>query len=94
MNLTYNANVLCAAERVVGKTMIAICTELESDDGVSLSTLRALVAAGRAGAQYGDGILVHLDEFAAGRLIDQHGNGACVEAVGKALKAYIERSAA
>ncbi len=94
MNLTYTANTLCAAEKSAGKPFIAMIAEMESDEGVSLTTLRALVAAGRAGDLYGAMPVVFLDEMSAGKLIDDHGTEACAEAVGKALRAYFERSVA
>jgi len=94
MNLTYTANTLCAAEKSAGKPFIAMIAEMESDEGVSLTTLRALVAAGRAGDLYGSMPLIFLDEMAAGNLIDDHGTEACAAAVGKALRAYFERSVA
>ncbi len=94
MNLKFNANGLAAAEKSLGKPLVAILAELESEDGTSLSTLRALVAAGRMGALYANLPAVFLDEFAAGRLIDEHGTAKVAEAVGKALRAYFERDAA
>lgn len=94
MNLTFTANTLCAAERAIGKPLVAILAELESDAGASLTTLRALVAAGRHGAMYASLPAVYLDEFSAGRLLDEHGTTASAEAVGKAFKEYFARSAA
>jgi predicted ATPase len=52
MNLKFNTNVLAAAEQSLRKPLITILEELESEEGVSLTTLRALVAAGRYGAEY------------------------------------------
>lgn len=94
MNLAYNTNLLCAAEKSAGKPFIAMIAEMESDEGVSLTTLRALVAAGRAGDLFGAMPVVFLDEMAAGKMIDVHGTEACAEAVGKALRAYFERGVA
>ncbi|WP_172350836.1 hypothetical protein [Mesorhizobium sp. NZP2298] len=51
MNLKFNANTLVAAERSAGKPFVDIVAELNSDDGASLTTIRALLAAGVAGAR-------------------------------------------
>lgn len=94
MNLTFTANTLCAAERAIGKPLVAILAELESDAGASLTTLRALVAAGRHGAMYPTMPVIYIDEPAAGRLIDDRGTTASAEAVGKAFKEYFARNSA
>lgn len=97
MKLVFNTNVLAAAELSLRKPLISILAELESEEGCSLSTLRALVAAGRYGVEYPrrhSFFPVFIDETTAGRLIDEHGTGTAAEAVGKALKAYLERDAA
>lgn len=94
MKLVFNANGLAAAEQSLRKPLVAILAELESEEGCSISTLRALVAAGRMGALYANLPAVFLNEFEAGHLIDEHGTAKTAEAVGKALKAYFERDAA
>ena len=91
MNLRYNANVLCAVEHAVRKPLVEVLAELESDGGTSLSTLRALVAAGQYGATFPNFPATMLDEYQAGHLIDKHGTAACAEAVGKALKSYFSK---
>lgn len=93
MNLTYTANALCAVEEKLGKSLVSILAELELEEGASLTTLRALVAAGRHGAMYAAMPATFLDEHTAGRLIDEHGAASCSGAVGKALKTYFERGA-
>ena len=93
MNLKFDTNVLAAAEESLRKPLVAILAELESEEGASLSTLRALVAAGTYRTKYPsmDFLPVILDEPSAGRLIDDGGTTAAAEAVGKALREFVEQ---
>jgi hypothetical protein len=94
MDIKFTANAICAAERVIGKPFGAIIGELESEDGASLSTVRALLAAGRVGARYADMSTIRLDHFvafeeaAAGTMIDAEGVDAVAAALGTALREY------
>jgi len=91
MNLKYNANVICAAEKALNKRFVEILEELESKEGASLSTLRALLAAGVSGAQYPGGMFDFIDTARAGSLIDQHGVDVIAADIGKALRGYFAR---
>ena len=95
INLKFNANVLCAAEKYAGEKIVEILEDMDSEAGISLTSLRALVAAGRAGAAYPSTFpIAFLDEHAAGILIDSHGTAETAVAVGQALRDYVQRGAA
>jgi len=93
MDLKFTANSVCAAERALGKSFGDILAELDSDQGASLSTLRALVAAGQLGDKYA-GLhpmflsVLRPDEYEAGKLIDAEGVEVAATAVGTALRGY------
>jgi hypothetical protein len=88
MNLKFNANAICAAERALKMPFVEIVGELESEAGPALSTLRALLAAGITGARWRGTPFVFLDVHEAGRLIDERGVSAIAADVGKALREY------
>lgn len=90
MNLKLTANALCAVEQSVKKPFVDIIAELESEGGASLSTLRALLAAGIAVGRYPNMPFLHLDTDEAGRVLDERGIHAVATEVGKALRAYFD----
>lgn len=94
LTLTYDANKLCDAERLAGRPLAAMLAELESDEGASLTTLRALYAAGMINVSYPYLPAGPWHAEMAGRAIDRHGTARCAEAVGKGLAAYFDRGAA
>lgn len=88
MKLNFTANALTAVEAALGKPLVAVLAELETEEGASLTTLRALVAAGRFGALYPKLPAAFLDEHSAGRLIDEYGPAVAAAAVGEAIEEY------
>ncbi|WP_315924832.1 hypothetical protein [Mesorhizobium sp. SP-1A] len=94
MNLLFNTNSICAAEAALGRPFVDMIAELESRSGPSLSTLRALLAAGVMAAQYPKMPYAFIDVEQAGRLIDEHGVPAVGAEVGKSLRAYFENKTA
>lgn len=90
MKLKFDANALCEVERIVGKRMVEIIEELESEAGASLVALRAFVAAGMHRARWASMPFGNLDLTSAGNEIDKVGTNAAADAVGKALAAYFK----
>ena len=73
---------LCAAEQALGAKLGAIVAEAASTEGMSLRTLRALVAAGlepKSSAPIP--AAAWFDEAKAARLIAKHGIEACATAI-------------
>lgn len=103
LNLRYTVNVMCLAEASLGKPLSVIFEELESEQGASLMTLRALVAAGRVHLNTPfrtalvPGINAPLtpfyDENAAGKLIDDHGINEVAGQVGVAIRGFVKKIA-
>lgn len=99
LDLHYTVSTCCLAEASLGKPLASIFEELQSEEGASLKTLRALVAAGRVHKFPGYAIANHMggmlqqcfDEVAAGKLIEKHGLDAVASQVGLALGAFIAK---
>jgi hypothetical protein len=96
LKLTFDVTRLVAAEGVVGKPVSAIVEEAQSPVGLSLGTLRALVAVGSPGrmeAQMakmtGRYTLGPTALSAASRIIEHEGLAACSAAVGAALGKFL-----
>ncbi|MBZ9984745.1 hypothetical protein LB521_26805 [Mesorhizobium sp. BR-1-1-8] len=92
MNLKFTANTLVAAEKSAGKSFVDIIAELDSKSGASLTTIRALLAAGLAGAN--SNYLVFLDDHGAGKVIDERGIDVVAVEIGKALRTYFGKDTA
>lgn len=93
IRLAFDVDRVVAVERDIGRKLSEIVREAESDTGMALGTLRALLAAGTAPrwpAQLGIPLAGH-DFARANGLLQDHGLAACAEAVGKALGAFIRR---
>lgn len=90
MNLKFNANALCAVEHSLKKPFVEIIQELESETGASLSTLRALLAAGITHGRYPSLPVSYLNLDEAGRVIDERSIDAVAVEVGKALRTYFD----
>lgn len=97
LNLTFTVNALCVAETRLRKPLVAILEELQSEEGASLNTLRALVAAGRiahthpayAAAGFDGAIGACYNQAKAGEIIDRHGIDFVAAAVGTSLRAFV-----
>jgi hypothetical protein len=96
LKLTFDVTRLVAAEAVVGKPISAIVEEAQSPDGLSLGTLRALIAVGstsrmeaqmaRMTGRYTLGPTALAD---ASRIIEREGLAATSTAVGAALGKFL-----
>ena len=86
----YGVAGLCAAEAALGARLGAIVAEAASAEGLSLRTLRALVAAGlepRTAAPMPVGMW--FDEDKAAKLIGTHGIEACATAIAVPLATFL-----
>lgn len=95
LNLKFDINALCVAEALTGKKAVEILDEMEAQEGTSLSTLRALVAAGRVySSPYAKMPFINMvglaDERAAGMLIETVGLNVTAAAVGEALQQFFQ----
>lgn len=87
--LSYNVNKVAAVEKTMGRPLSALVKELQSEDGASLSTLRALVAGGRMRYPELD-MSMTMELPLAGTMIDKHGTAAISGAVGRALGDFLK----
>lgn len=94
--LRYSIGRLFAVERYLGRKVAELLEEMQSETGISIVTLTALVAAGRI--DKGHERLLALDQLAgalvgilphAVALIEQHGVKTAAAAVGTSLGAYL-----
>lgn len=93
MKLTFDVDRAVAVEQHLGRKLGEIVKEAESDTGLALGTLRALLAAGTAmrlplvlGAPLGEHDLAR-----ANGMLQDEGIAACAHAVGEALGAFLRR---
>lgn len=91
MKLVFSANAFANAEKTAGKSLADIITELNSDAGASLTTIRALLAAAVTEAEYPKFPWAIPDVYAAGKLIDEHGIETVAMEIGKALRSYFDK---
>ena len=92
MNLTFDIDRVVAVERHLGFKLSDIVKEAESETGLALGTLRALLAAGSVPTFLARlGIIAPPDFERANLMIEKHGLAACASAVGKALGAFLVR---
>lgn len=106
LKFTYEVNGLVLVERYLGRKFADIIAEMRSESGLSLNTLRALVAANSGtvtfgGASYWSSPHVSADiayaEYEQRRLgragvtIAEHGIQKTAEAVGAGLRAFLAR---
>ncbi|MDF2981408.1 MAG: hypothetical protein K0Q69_1180 [Devosia sp.] len=94
MKLTFDIDRAVAVEHHLGRKLGEIVKEAESDTGLALGTLRALLAAGSAPLfmpQLLGYELTQYDLTRANGMLQASGAGACAEAVGKALGAFLRR---
>ncbi|WAC25748.1 hypothetical protein [Ancylobacter sp. SL191] len=99
--LRFTFNRLVVVESLLGKTLKAVIDELESPNGVSLTTLRALYAVGHAGSQLDmwmrmpsmGGAPLGVDLSAAGNAIEAIGTTVATRDVGAALAALFAEMA-
>jgi hypothetical protein len=105
IDLRYDVNAVCLAEKLLGKKSVEIIKELESLDGVSLRTLRALIAVGliwqnplakisEAVTWLGESGLGLVDERGAGKLIEEVGVSVAAVAVGDKLGEFFRQLSA
>lgn len=98
LRLKFSVAAIIWAEKALDAKLAGIVSELESDTGPSLRTLRALLTAGApsqldrlvlemSGALGGS--VGHLDQRNGSRLIEEHGVAACSAAVGKAMGEFL-----
>jgi hypothetical protein len=105
IDLRYDVNAICLAEKLLDKKSVEIISELEAADGVSLRTLRALIAVGliwqnplakvhEAVTWLGDSGLGLVDERGAGKLIEEIGIPAASAVVGAKLGLFFRQLSA
>lgn len=94
VRITFDINRLVAVEQHLDRKLGDIVREAESETGLALGTLRALLAAGSAPRFMPEILgyeLTQSDLARANGMLQDHGVAACAEAVGKALGAFLRR---
>jgi len=95
--MNFTAAKLIAAERYLGKSIGEIIEEAKAENGMSMHTLRALMAASNYYVSVPmdlpptESHVFHVLLGQAGEAIDKRGAAACGEEVGKALGAFVRK---
>lgn len=93
LDMLFSIAGIVAVEERTGLKLSDIISATESEEGLSLGVLRALVAAGSNPHRHtmlGGRIAWH-DEDRADRLLTEHGLAACAAGVGVGLAAFLRR---